>query len=168
MTDDQRPARRSCRAALPAARMRVRSRPGLVDPWLVVERRRSGLLRYARARGTVALPVTYAVRDRRVYVRLPVYNDACNFVDRADVALDVSIGSVGRVSIARLAGMGLVLPEGALPTGLAGQLETWPPDMPTRIVVLVTESVHQIPMADEARFPPLPRMGARLAGTETS
>jgi len=164
MTDYQRRPRRSCHATLPAAWMRVRSRPGLVDPWRLVEQRRSGLLRYARARGTVALPVLYAAWDRRVYVRLPEYNDACNFVDRAEVALDVDTGSGGRVLIARVAGMGLVVPETGLPTELGDLLERWPDDMPTRIVVLVPESVRHIPVADDIRYPPLPQR-ACLPGT---
>jgi len=145
--------------------MRARTRPYPVDPWRVIQRRHSGLLRYARARGAAAQPVLYAVWDRRVYVRLPVYNDACNFVDRADVALDVDASSAGRVLIARAAGMGLLVPEATMPADLADTLETWPDDLPTRLMVLVPESVQQIPVADDVRYPPLPHAGARLPGT---
>ena len=143
----------------------ARTRPDPVDPWRVIQRRHSGLLRYARARGAAAQPVLYAAWDRRIYVRLPVYNDACNFVDRADVALDVDASSVGRVLIARVAGMGLLVPEATMPADLADTLETWPDGLPTRVMVLVPESVRQIPVADDVRYPPLPHAGARLPGT---
>lgn len=169
MTDNQHQhphrARRGCGSMQPSDLMRVRRRPDLVDPWRVVERRRSGLLRYARARGTLALPVRYAVWNHRVYMRLPAYNDACNFVDRADVALDVDASSAGRALIARVAGLGLVVPDSALPAELGESLEKWPADMPTRLVVLVSESLRQIPQADDARYPPLPDTDARLPGT---
>jgi hypothetical protein len=143
--------------------MRVRARLDPVDPWRVVERRQTGLLRYARARGMMALPVRYAVWDRRVYIRLPEYNDACNFVDRADIALDIDASSIGRVLIARVTGLGLVVP--AAPAAVADLLETWSEDMSTRVLVLVPESVRQIPVADDVRYPPLPRAGARMPGT---
>jgi len=149
----------------PPGSLRVRHRPDLVDPWRVVERRRSGLLRYARARGTLALPVRYAVWNHRVYIRLPAYNEACNFVDRADLALDVDASSAGRTWIARVAGLGLVVPDSALPAELGDSLEKWPADLPTRLVVLVSESLRQIPLADDARYPPLPDAGACLPGT---
>lgn len=165
MTDRLHRPRRSCGSTQPAAWMRARTRPDPVDPWRVIQRRHSGLLRYARARGAAAQPVLYAVWDRRVYVRLPVYNDACNFVDRADVALDVDASSAGRVLIARVAGMGLLVPEATMPVDLADTLETWPDDLPTRLMVLVPESVQQIPVADDVRYPPLPHAGTRLPGT---
>jgi len=165
MTDRQHRSRRSCGSTQPAAWMRVRTRTDLVDPWRVIQRRHSGLLRYARARGAVAQPVLYAVWDRRVYVRLPVYNDACNFVDRADIALDVDASSAGRVLIARVAGMGLVVPDSTVPAEVADTLEVWPECMPTRVMVLVPESVRQIPVADDARYPPLPPTKVRLPGT---
>lgn len=162
---DHQHRRRSCRSTEPAAWIRARTRPDVVDAWQVIQRRRSGLLRYARGRGTVALPVLYAARDRRIYVRLPAYNDACNFVDRADVALDVDASTVGRVLIARATGLGLVVPDAGLPADIDDQLETWPNDLPTRMLVLVAESVHRIPAADDVRYPPLPQIGARLPGT---
>ena len=122
-------------------------------------------MRYARARGVVALPVLYATWEHRVYVRLPEYNDACNFVDRADLALDVGATAVGRVLIVRVAGIGLLVPETALPPHLGDELETWSADLPTRVMVLVPESVHRIPASDDLRHPPLPHVGARLPGT---
>ena len=146
-------------------RSRVRAHADPVEPWQVVERRRSGLLRYARARGTMALPVQYATWEHRVYLRLPEYNDACHFVDRADIALDVDASTVGRVLIARVRGLGLLIPESALPDGLGAALDGWPEEVPTRALVLVPESVRRIPMADDVRYPPLPYAGARLPGT---
>ncbi|HEY5784282.1 MAG TPA: hypothetical protein VIT65_05865 [Microlunatus sp.] len=145
--------------------MRARTRPNPIDPWRVVQRRHLGLLRYARARGAVAQPVLYTVWDRRIYVRLPVYNDACNFVDRADLALDVDASSSGRILIARVTGMGLLVPETTMPTALAETLETWPEGLPTRVLVLVPESVQHIPVADDVRYPPLPSAGSLLPGT---
>ncbi|HYI55453.1 MAG TPA: hypothetical protein VEX57_15915 [Microlunatus sp.] len=165
MHHDQRRPRRACGSTPPAAWMRVRERPDQVDSWSLIQRRRSGLLRYARARGAVAQPVVYAARDRRVYVRLPVYNDACNFLDRADVALDVDAGSVARPLITRVAGTGLMIPDSTVPAGLTHTLEEWPAGMPTRVMVLVPESVRQIPVADDLRYPPLPQAGSRLPGT---
>jgi len=156
---------RGCSSTQPAAWIRGRRRPELVDPWKLIQRRHSGLLRYARARGAVALPVLYAARDRRLYVRLPVYNDACNFLDRADVALDVDASSAGRVLVARVAGAGLMIPDATVPTGLTHTLEEWPDDLPTRVLVLVPESVRQLPLADDVRYPPLPLTENRLPGT---
>jgi len=97
--------------------------------------------------------------------RLPVYNDACNFLDRADVALDVDAGSAGRPLIARVAGTGLMITDSTVPAGLTHTLEEWPAGMPTRVMVLVPESVRQIPVADDLRYPPLPQAGSRLPGT---
>lgn len=164
MSDDLSGLRRTCRATQPDVWMRARRHSGNFDPWRVVERKRSGLLRYSRARGTVALAVMYAVWDRRVYVRLPEYNDACNFVDRADVALDVDASSAGRAVTARVVGMGLLLPDETLPSDLTDKLEHWPIDLATRTVVLVPEAVLQV-QTDDARFPPLPQAGVRLPGT---
>jgi hypothetical protein len=167
--DDSHPrSRHSCGATPPAAWMRARARPDPVDPWRVIRRRHAGLLRYARARGPAAQPVVYAAGDHRVYVRLPVYNDACNFVDRADVALDVDASTAGRVLIARAAGMGLVIPDCTVPTELADTLEVWPAGMPTRVLMLVAESVQRIPVADDVRYPPLPPARSRLPGTFTT
>lgn len=149
----------------PAAGMRMRRSPDLIDPWRLIQRRHSGLLRYARARGAVSLPVIYTARDHRLYVRLPVYNDACNFLDRADVALDVDASSAGRVLIARVAGTGLMVPDSIVPTELTQALEEWPEDLPTRVLVLVPEFVSHIPVADDARYPPLPQTEIRLPGT---
>ena len=36
-----------------------------------------------------------------------------------------------------------------MPADLADTLETWPDDLPTRLMVLVPESVQQIPVADD-------------------
>lgn len=165
MTDNQHRPRRSCGSTQPAAWMRARCRRDLIDPWLVIERRRSGLLRYERARGTVALPIVYAARERRVYVRLAEYNDACHFVDRADVALDVNVRTGGHELIARVAGMGLIVPDASLPADLGRRLEVWPDGMPTRVMVIVPESVRQVPVADDVRYPPLPDADARRPGT---
>ena len=148
MNDHQHRLRR-CGSTQPAAWMRARGRQDPVDPWRLIQRRHSGLLRYARARGAVALPVLYAARDRRLYVRLPVYNDACNFLDRADVALDVDASSAGRISITRVSGTGLMIPD-ALPTGLSHTLRNAPrpadPGARAR-----PESVRQLPLADDVR-----------------
>jgi len=164
MNDRQHRPRR-CGSTQPAAWMRVRGRRDLIDPWGLIQRRHAGLLRYARARGAVALPVLYAARDRRLYVRLPVYNDACNFLDRADVALDVDASSAGRELIARVAGTGLMIPDSTVPTDVTHALEEWPDDLPTRVLVLVPESVRHIPVADDVRYPPLPQAQKRLPGT---
>ena len=164
MNDHQHRLRR-CGSTQPAAWMRARGRQDPVDPWRLIQRRHSGLLRYARARGAVALPVLYAARDRRLYVRLPVYNDACNFLDRADVALDVDASSAGRILITRVSGTGLMISDSLVPTGLSHTLEEWPDDLPTRVLVLVPESVRQIPLADDVRYPPLPQAESRLPGT---
>lgn len=102
---------RRCGSKQSYTRMRVRTRSDLLDPWLVVERQSAGLLRYARARGTVALPVHYATSQHRIYLRLPIFNDACNFIDRADLAMDVRGSTVGRMSVTRIAGVGLLVPD---------------------------------------------------------
>src|SRR4051794_36061417 len=120
-------------SAQPTDLTRVRHRPDQVNLWRLVERRRSGLLRYARARGTAALPVRYAIWKRRIYIRLPEYNDASNFLDRADVALDVDGRSAGRALIARVAGLGLLVPDSTLPAELGDALDRWPADTSTRL-----------------------------------
>ena len=147
--------------------MRVRTRSDLLDPWLVVERQSAGLLRYARARGTVALPVHYATSQHRIYLRLPIFNDACNFIDRADLALDVRGSTVGRMSVTRIAGVGLLVPDTGVPTDLTDTLEAAWGGVATRAIALVPESVRQFHFVDDLRYPPLEDQRARLPGTFT-
>ena len=147
--------------------MRVRTRSDLLDPWLVVERQSAGLLRYARARGTVALPVHYATSQHRIYLRLPIFNDACNFIDRADLAMDVRGSTVGRMSVTRIAGVGLLVPDTGVPTDLTDTLEAAWGGVATRAIALVPESVRQFHFVDDLRYPPLEDQRARLPGTFT-
>lgn len=133
-----------------------RTHPDPSDPWRLVEHRELGLLRYARARGTMALPVRYGVSDHRIYVRLPAFNDASHFVDRADVALDVEAAPIGHSGIVRVTGVGLLISEASTPAGLSGVLDAWPPEVPTTTMVLVPESVHRFAKADDLHDPPIP------------
>ena len=86
-------------------------------------------------------------------------------MDRADVALDVNVRTGGHELIARVAGMGLIVPDASLPADLGRRLEVWPDGMPTRVMVIVPESVRQVPVADDVRYPPLPDADARRPGT---
>lgn len=112
----------------------------------------------------MALPVRYGVSEHRIYVRLPAYNDACHFVDRADVALDVEGAMVGHPDIVRVAGVGLLISEALTPAGVSGALDAWPPEVPTSTLVLVPESVHRFAKADDLHDPPVPTE-AGLPGT---
>jgi hypothetical protein len=166
MTSMQRTrTHRTCQSIQPVAWMpRPRVHPDPADPWRVVERRQQGLLRYARARGTMALPVRYGVGNHRVYIRLPAYNDACHFVDRAEVALDVEVATVGRLVIVRVAGVGLLIPETMVPEDISRLLDDWPPHVHTSTMVLVPESVHWLGKPDELQFR-APSPNAGLPGT---
>ena len=87
----------------------------------------------------MALPVRYGVSEHRIYVRLPAYNDACHFVDRADVALDVEGAMVGHPDIVRVAGVGLLISEALTPAGVSGAF-----GRPTKLWVgSLTTSSHQ-------------------------
>ena len=112
----------------------------------------------------MALPVRYGVVDHRVYFRLPEYNDACHFIDRADVALDVEAATPGRLLIVRVSGVALMISAALLPGDSAEMLDAWPPEVCTSTVVLVPESVHRIPSTDDLRYPPVPA-DAGLPGT---
>lgn len=96
---------------------------------------------------------------------MPGYNDACSFVDRADLALDVDARAIGRQLIVRVSGWGLLVPDASLPDPILGLLDEWPPEVSTRALVLLPESVDWVPMIDDVRYPPLPEPGARLPGT---
>lgn len=157
--------RRQCGATQTTAWVpRPRAHPDVSDPWRLVERRQTGVLRYARARGTMALPVRYVTRDRRLYFRLPAYNDACHFIDRADVAMEVAAATSGREAVVRVAGVGLLIAPALLPAGLSATIDQWPPDIPTSTIVLVPESVQTVSTSDDRHHPPLP-CGPRLPGT---
>ena len=134
-------------------------------PWGVVEGGRLGRLRYARAQGTMALPVRYVPCDHRLVLRLPEYNDAVHFLDRADVAIDVDTHADGRPYTVRVTGVGLVLPRGSVRPEVDAELEHWPDGVGARDVMIVVESVHWLPTPDDARYPPLPSCDHRLPST---
>lgn len=144
---------------------RAHTSPRQLSPWSLIERRSIGLLRYARARGTMALPVVYAIWDRRLVIRLPEYNDACHFIDRADVALDVDGSTDGGLGHARVSGLALLVPGESVPVEIHRALDQWPTDTSTRFAVIVPESVHWLAAIDDSRFPPLPMPPSRLPET---
>lgn len=113
----------------------------------------------------MSLAVRYATWGHRLLLRLPAYNDAPHFLDRADVALDVDASAVGKVQIVRVAGMALAVPSDAVPAEHDKELEHWPAELPTSALVIVPESVSWLPAVDDARFPPLPDLDERLPAT---
>lgn len=135
------------------------------DPWEVVERHSTGLLRYTRARGTMGLPVIYLAEERRLYFRIPEFNDACHFLDRADLALDVDACQGGRCHTVRVTGLGLMIADSEAPNDIVSLLHGWPGGVATRLVVLIAEHIRHTSMSDDARHPPLPPTDRRLPGT---
>jgi hypothetical protein len=131
----------------------------------VVSAHDHGLLRYARARGIVSLAVHYTIWGHRLILRLPAFNDAIHFLDRADVALDVDASSAGRTQIVRVAGTALSVVGGSVPDELDTAAPPWPEGLPSSAVIIVPESVRWLPVVDDVRFPPLPDPWDRLPAT---
>jgi hypothetical protein len=113
----------------------------------------------------MGLPVIYLAEDRRLYFRVPEFNDAGHFLDRADLALDVDHCLVGRCHTVRVTGLGLMIADSDAPNGIVSLLNGWPDGVATRLVVLIAEHIRRTSMSDDARHPPLPPPDRRLPGT---
>lgn len=113
------------------------------------------------------MAVRYAIWGHRILIRLPAYSDASQFLDGADVALDVDASTADWGRVVRVAGVAIVVSD---PSGELADpaVDSDPAEAPTTTVVIVPESVNWLPQVDDIRYPPLPSDAARMPATFAS
>lgn len=112
----------------------------------------------------VSLAVRYTIWGHRVLIRLPAHSDAHQFLDGADVALDIDASTADWTRVVRVAGVAVVASDPV--SELADSAEGADPAEPqTTTVVVVSESVNWLPQVDDLRYPPLPGGASRMPAT---
>ena len=112
----------------------------------------------------VSLAVRYASWGHRILIRLPAYSDARQFLDGADVALDVDASTADWARVVRVAGVAIVVSDPSSELADAA-VDSDPTEPLTTTVVIVPESVSWLPQVDDLRYPPLPSDAGRMPAT---